>query len=149
MKMLLTVLTISALSASAQQNDEEIKAPVKRLFDGMRTKDTALIRAALAPDAILQSVAQNKEGVVTVRTENFEDFIRSIAKAGPEVLDERIEFATINRDGNLAAVWTPYRFYVGDRFNHCGANSFQLVRLGTEWKIQYVIDTRRRDCGQD
>ena len=39
---------------------------------------------------------------------------------------------------------TPYKFYVGEKFSHCGVNSFQLVKIRGEWKIQYIIDTRRR-----
>jgi len=47
-------------------------------------------------------------------------------------------------DGPLAIVWTPYKFYFNGKFSHCGVNSFQLVRFNGVWKIQYLIDTRRR-----
>jgi hypothetical protein len=60
------------------------------------------------------------------------------------VADERITFETIKIDGPLAVAWTPYKFYYEGKFSHCGVNSFQLVRLNGAWKIQYLIDTRRR-----
>lgn len=64
-------------------------------------------------------------------------------------LDERIQFDVVKVDGPLASVWTPYKFYFKGQFSHCGVNSFQLVRVNGEWKIQYLIDTRRRnDCGE-
>ena len=47
-------------------------------------------------------------------------------------------------DGALASVWTPYKFYFNGKFSHCGVNSFQLVRMNNTWKVQYIIDTRRR-----
>ena len=60
------------------------------------------------------------------------------------MLDERISFETVKVDGDLAIAWTPYKFYLGDQFSHCGVNSFQLVKLEGVWRIQYLIDTRRR-----
>jgi hypothetical protein len=42
-------------------------------------------------------------------------------------------------------VWTPYRFIFNGKFSHCGVNSFTLVKLNGEWKINYVIDTRRKE----
>jgi hypothetical protein len=44
----------------------------------------------------------------------------------------------------MAAVWTPYNFYYNGQFSHCGVNSFQVIRFKDGWKIQYIIDTRRR-----
>ncbi|MFP3594978.1 hypothetical protein SB689_23835, partial [Chryseobacterium sp. SIMBA_038] len=60
-------------------------------------------------------------------------------------LEERIIIEAIHTDGNLASVFTPYSFYLKGKFSHCGANSFQLVKQNEEWKIQYIIDTRRKD----
>ncbi|MFT2543406.1 hypothetical protein ACMWP9_36050, partial [Escherichia coli] len=58
--------------------------------------------------------------------------------------DERIVFDVVKIDADLAIVWTPYQFYRNGTFSHCGVNSFQLVRLNGRWKIQYLIDTRRK-----
>jgi len=61
--------------------------------------------------------------------------------------NERITFEIVKVDADLASVWTPYQFYYKDKFSHCGVNSFQLVRLQGIWKIQYLVDTRRKtDC---
>ena len=69
------------------------------------------------------------------------DFVGHLKK---DSADERIQFETIKIDGPLAIVWTPYNFYHNGKFSHCGVNSFQLVRFDGIWKIQYLIDTRRR-----
>jgi hypothetical protein len=92
----------------------------------------------------MQTIAKNKEGNVRVITEPVDSFLASIGKPHTEVYDERIEYNTIKIDGELAIVWTPYKFYIGEKFSHCGVNSFQLVKIAGEWKIQYIIDTRRR-----
>lgn len=145
MRLLLLILTLFNLKTYAQGGSEEVVEPINALFDGMRQSDTALMRSAFAPTALLQTITKTKDGLTTVRTEELNKFISSIAKPHDEVYDERITVDMVKVDGDLATVWTPYRFYVGDKFSHCGVNSFQLVRLNGSWKIQYIIDTRRRE----
>ena len=145
LKFLSIVLAFSAFSANAQNDEAAIKQTIGRLFDGMRKTDTALLRSAFAPSGMLQSVAKNKQGQSLVFTEPLDSFIASIARPHKEVYDERITYDVIKVDGDLASVWTPYRFYLGNQFLHCGVDSYQLVRLNGEWKIQYLIDTRRRE----
>jgi len=144
------LLTFVSFSALAQKEEEEgIKNTINQLFSAMRTRDTALLSDAFAPTAILQTIATKKDGSVQVRTDEVSGFIKAIGTPGKDLLDERIQFGTILIDGALASVWTPYQFYVGSRFSHCGVNSFQLVKLNGMWKIQYIIDTRRKDgCAQ-
>ena len=111
----------------------------------MRTSDTTLTRKAFAAKSIMQTIATSKEGKATVRTESIDGFIKSIAAPHPEKYDERIVFTKVLIDGNLASVWTDYKFYVGDKFSHCGVNSFQLFKGEEGWKIIYLIDTRRKE----
>jgi hypothetical protein len=144
MKFLLVILTFCSFTAFAQNGDEDIKTTINNLFDGMRKSDTALIRSAFAPNSVLQTIVKTKDGQTRVRTEAVDSFIMSIARPHKEVYDERITFGTIKVDADLAIVWTPYQFFVDDKFSHCGVNSFQLVKFNGQWKIQYLIDTRRR-----
>ena len=145
MKYFFALSLLVSLTASAQTEEEKVKVPILVLFDGMRKSDSSMIRAAFAPTAVLQTVAKNKEGVVSVRTDAVNDFVLSVAKPHTDIYDERITFEMIKIDADLATVWTPYKFYVGEKFSHCGVNSFQLVRINGAWKIQYIIDTRRRE----
>ena len=145
MRLIIIVLTLFCISASAQTPEDEVKKPVLRLFDGMRTADSTMMRSAFAPGGILQTIAKGKEGETVVRTENVDRFIAGIAGTGGKGYDERITFELIRIDADLAIAWTPYQFFIGNKMSHCGVNSFQLVRLGGEWKIQYIIDTRRKE----
>ena len=69
----------------------------------------------------------------------------SFSKLSKNDADEKIKFEAIHIDGNLASVFTPYEFYYKGKFSHCGANSFQFVKQNNVWKIQYIIDTRRKE----
>lgn len=139
------LLTIVSFSTSAQTSEETaIKETINQLFTGMRTSDTALISRSFASTAILQTIV-NRDGTVQVRVDELATFIKSVGTPRKEILDERIQFGTILIDGPMATVWTPYKFYIGETFSHCGVNSFQLVKLATGWKIQSIIDTRRKE----
>lgn len=145
MKWIFLVLTFSTIAAKAQSEEKAVRATIDRFFQGMYKSDTALISSALSPTAILQTVAKNKEGKLEVRNDDLQKFKASIAKPHEAAYDERIRFDMVKIDGELATAWTPYKFFVGDKFSHCGVNSFQLVKLDGEWKIQFIIDTRRKE----
>ena len=138
------LLTCASVVSNAQTSEDSVKAVVNTLFTAMKNANGALLRTTFSDSAVLQTIAMTKDGKTIIRNEKVEDFVKSINNLKKESADERIEFASIKIDGNLASVWTPYKFYFNGNFSHCGANSFQLVRFGTEWKIQYLIDTRRR-----
>jgi len=145
MKWAILILTFTSLKAFSQNFQDDVKKPVMLLFDGMRKADATMIKAAFAPGAILQTLAKDNEGKELVKTENIAEFIAAVTQPHPEVYDERISFDFIQMDSSLASVWTPYKFFIGNRFSHCGVNSFQLVKMNGEWKIQYLIDTRRKE----
>ena len=140
---LLLILTFN-ISAFAQTEDEGIKATINQLFDGMRKGDSSLVRTAFSPTAVIQTILKNKEGKVLVRTEPVDSFVAFVGKPHKDVYDERISFSMIKVDAELGFAWTPYQFYVNEKFSHCGVNSFQLVKINGTWKIQYIIDNRRK-----
>jgi hypothetical protein len=144
MKCLLITLTFISKDVLAQADELAIKQTINSMFDGMRKTDTALIRAAFSSAPILQTVVKSNEGKTLVLTEPLDSFLVSISKPHKDVYDERISFDIIKIDGELAIAWTPYKFYVGDKFSHCGVDSFQMIRENGKWKIQYLVDTRRR-----
>jgi hypothetical protein len=141
------VLILSAAPAAAQESEEQaVKDVVVRLFDGMRARDTALMRTVFAEEAQFYGVG--RDGAISVSTPG--DFMRSIAGAPAGlVLDEVLHDVEVRVDGPLAAVWTYYDFFAGDRFSHCGYDAIQLLKLAGEWKIVAIADSRRTaDCRQ-
>jgi Putative lumazine-binding len=135
---------ILLIKIQAQTAEDSVKASINRFFEGMKNADTVLIKASLTEGVIFQTIARKKEGDLTIRNENVADFLKYISTQEKGRADERITFDMIKIDGALASVWTPYKFYLKDQFSHCGANSFQLVKIDGNWKINYIIDTRRK-----
>ncbi|MDH5032313.1 MULTISPECIES: nuclear transport factor 2 family protein [Chryseobacterium] len=140
MNKIMAFLVLISISCLGQQNTD-IEKPIRNLFLGMKNADPELVKSAFAESAVLQTIT--KDG--TVKSDSISDFIASVSKFTKGDLDERIIVEAIHTDGNLATVFTPYSFYLKGKLSHCGANSFQLVKQNNEWKIQYIIDTRRKD----
>lgn len=128
----------------AQTPIDSVKNAVNNLFIAMKTTDQALLSSCFADSAVLQTITKNKLGQLIVVNEKIADFATSISRFAKGDLDEQISFDIVKVDGDLAIAWTPYKFYLKSVFSHCGVNSFQLVRQKNGWKIQYLIDTRRK-----
>ena len=122
-----------------------VKQTIAGFFEGMRRGDSTLVRRTLAPAAVFHAFGGKPGQPPTLQVESINGFLKAVGTPHPKVWDERISFANILIDANLASVWTPYEFYLGGTFSHCGYNSFQLVKLADGWKIAHIIDTRRKE----
>ena len=137
----LLVLGLAVQPASAQTVEDSVKTAVNQLFTGMKTADAAMIERSFADSAILQTITGPQGGVLT---EKVKDFAALVGKMTAGDADERIQFDIVRVDGPLAIVWAPYEFYYKGKYSHKGIDSFQLVRVNGVWKIQYLVDTRRK-----
>ena len=146
--LLAGLCSMPALVANAQKvpsETEAIKQTVTSFFEGMRRGDSTMVRRTLAPGAVFHGISGRPGQPIALQTENINGFLKAVGTPHSEMWDERIKFEQVLTDANLASVWTPYEFYIGSKFSHCGYNSFQLVKLADGWKIAHVIDTRRKE----
>ena len=146
MKYFFIVLTlmVSGATAQSQTPEDSVKSVISNMFTAMKNADAGLLKNCFADSIVIQTISRNKDGKLIVKNESASGFIDFISKESPGNADERITFETVKVDGPLAIAWTPYNLYYKGQFSHCGVNSFQLVRFDGEWKIQYLIDTRRK-----
>ncbi len=140
----LSFLLSSVKIASAQSPRDSVITVVNNLFIAMKNADTVLLKNCFSPNAVLQTI-QEKGVELKVVSESIASFIEFVGKETIGAADEQINIETVKIDATLAMVWTPYKFYYKEKFSHCGVNCFQLVRLSNGWRIQYIIDTRRKD----
>lgn len=136
-----------ALPSYAQSEQEkEVIATIEQLFEGMRKGDSTLVGKIFAPEARLLTIVA-KEGEIDLHESSIEKFIQAIGTPHEELWDERISSYEIRMDDRLATAWTPYQFYLGETFSHCGVNAFHLYKSNEGWKIIEIVDTRRKtDC---
>ncbi|MEH6513468.1 MAG: nuclear transport factor 2 family protein [Maribacter arcticus] len=150
MKILLFfIFGLMNLVALAQTEEElQVKKSIIEFFDAFHAKDSIAMKKMVYPSILLQTIGVNNEGKSVLKTENFDDLVKSIISIPDSTnFQERIKSYSIQTDGNMANAWTPYEFWINNEFHHCGVNSFQLFREENMWKIIYLIDTRRKsDC---
>lgn len=142
MKKLIAIILIFFSGWSfAQTTDKElVSSTVNQLFTSIAKVDADGIRQSFTEKPTLETI--NKAG--EVHGDELEDFI-TIVMNNKGALVEKIEIANINIDGNLASVWVPYQFFYNEKFSHCGVNLVTLVKVKDLWKIQHIIDTRRKE----
>ncbi|MEH6618118.1 nuclear transport factor 2 family protein [Maribacter arcticus] len=150
MKILLFfIFGLMNLVALAQTEEElQVKKSIIEFFDAFHAKDSIAMKKMVYPSILLQTIGVNNEGKSVLKTENFDDLVKSIISIPDSTnFQERIKSYSIQTDGNMANAWTPYEFWINNEFHHCGVNSFQLFREENMWKIIYLSDTRRKsDC---
>ncbi len=139
------IIFVASTSVCAQSDYMDVKAAVDRLFTGMRTGDSSLVSQSFTNDATLQSVSLTLEGKVKVGKDAIAGFVKAVGTPHQEVWDERIYDLKIQVDGPMATVWAPYKFYLGEKFSHCGVNAFTLLKTENGWKIASITDTRRKE----
>lgn len=148
MKKIITLLFFvtaqTSLLKAQPATVDSVKNVINRMFTAMRNSDGAALSECFADSAILQTIAGDAQGQALIKSEKITAFIAAVAGMPKNAADEQVVFDMVKTDGPLAIAWTPYRFFYNGKFSHCGVNSFQLVRLNGQWKIQYIIDTRRK-----
>lgn len=124
--------------------EEEIKAVINKLFEGMAKGDSATVRSVFYPGASLSTIA-NWKGTAALHREDVENFIKAVRTPRKEAWNEKIRSFEIRQDKDMASVWAPYSFYVDAVFSHCGVNNFTLIRTAAGWKIVSIVDTRYKE----
>jgi hypothetical protein len=148
-KILLLLIICLSFNINAQQSENEnVKETIVEFFDAFHKQDTVALKSMVTEKVILQSISTNKEGETVLKEDDFNLFLNSIASIPKDrKFEEKLLGFEIKVDGNMANAWTPYEFWYQGKFSHCGVNSFQLIKTSGEWKIIYLVDTRRReDC---
>ena len=145
-----TTSTIDPVPDDADIESANVQKVIEELFDAMRISSGANVSHLFENGATLSSVATSQLGNTQVQSSNIQGFIDALRKPRRDQWDERIWSYDIKIDGALANAWTPYTFYVNDQISHCGVNNFELVKKSGVWKINRIIDTRRKmDCIKD
>ncbi len=149
--LLLLAAPLAAAQDAPDAEADAVRAAIVGLFDAMQAGDGAAVRDHFHEGAALVSVGRTPGGALQVTGTPVEQFAaviggeHALVGGGQPMFDERIGPITVQLDGDLAAAWMPYAFYLGGTFSHCGVNAFHLVRTEAGWKTVRVTDTRRLD----
>ena len=114
--------------AQSSNNTDEVKQTIENFFVAFHAKDTLKLKTICSDKMILQSVAENSLESKLIY-ESVSKFYKSIATI-PTTMTflEKILSYSIQVDGAMASVWTPYEFYINGKLSHKGVNSFTLFK---------------------
>lgn len=140
----LFLIALAAAPVHAQSDERAVIGVVTKFLDGMRTRDTASMRATVVPGAELVTAAGPTGLGKPSAVEAFIDRIGSSSGPGNE---ERIQDPKVLIDGPLASLWAYFTLTrPGETtINHCGVDSFLLRKGPDGWKIFHVADTHRTE----
>ena len=142
---LLLFLTLS-VSGQDVSEEEKVKEAVVTFFEGFHARDSVIMKSVLAEGVVVQTIGKAKSGETKLHQEDVHKVLKGIVSIPLETeFKEVIHDYDIRIDGSMANAWTPYSFHMNGEFSHCGVNNFQLFKEKDEWKIIYLIDTRRRE----
>ena len=128
-----------ASATKAPDDEQEVLAVVQRLFDAMRTKDTAAMRQVFDSQAVLVGMRPGKDGapphVQRITAAEFAAFVArdTASGSGPSARSTR----EVRMSGTLATVWAEYDFHFGQTFSHCGVDAVQLLKTA-RWVEDHV-----------
>ena len=114
----LIILSFDATPVSAQSPEDDVRAVIDKLFDGMRAGDSTMVRSVF-----YTGVQMGRAMDQGLRTGTPDRFLNAIGTPHDEVWDERVWDVKIHVDQRLASAWMEFAFYLDDTLHHCGVNS--------------------------
>lgn len=133
--------SLAAGTLAAQgATEREVLATVERVFEGMRTADSAMVRSGFVDGARFALL----DTAGTVRFQSIDGWVRAIANSNRQ-WQEPIYDVQVRVDGSIAQVWAPYTFYLDGAVRHCGVDAIELLKTAQGWRITQLSDTQRRD----
>lgn len=134
---------LATAPAARQEDERDVLRAVQAFMDAINTRDTTAYRALVLAEVKNLIIVPQADSVV-YRWRSTDESLYNLGSEGPDLL-ERIWEAEVRVEGPIAAVWSPYDFYVDGAFSHCGIDAFQLVRTDAGWRIGAIAYTVIRD----
>ncbi|MCH7991813.1 MAG: DUF4440 domain-containing protein [Gemmatimonadetes bacterium] len=130
---------LEAYAPTTQQRTEAVAA-LQRLFDALEAGDADLLRSVLDPSVVMHST-ETRDGQTTFGSATVDALATRISTSDVRLI-ERMWDPVVVVSGSLATIWTPYDFYSGTTFSHCGVDSATLLHTDEGWKIVALSWTR-------
>jgi len=135
---------ITAAPVRAQSDERAVVTAVTKFLDGIRTRDTTLMRATVAAGATLVPVG-GPTGLGAPST--IDAIIERTGQGTGPGNDERIEKPMVQIDDQLASLWAYFTLTrVGEtKIDRCGTNVFLLRKGSDGWKVFQIAATSRTE----
>jgi ketosteroid isomerase-like protein len=135
---------LAATPARAQSDERAIDAAVTNFLDGIRARDSSLMRSTVVSGATLVPVG-GPTGLGAPSA--IDGIIERTGKGTGPGNDERIERPKVQIDEQLASLWANFTLKRAGqtKIDVCGTNLFLLRKGPDGWKIFQIAATSRTD----
>lgn len=135
---------LAATPARAQSDERAVVAAVTKFLDGIRTRDTSLMRSTVVSGATFVRVG-GPTGLDAPSA--IDGIIERTGKGTGPGNDERIETPKVQIDEQLASLWAYFTLTRPNetRIDVCGVNVFLLRKGPDGWKIFQIAATSRTE----
>lgn len=151
--LILWLLVSNGFAQNSKSDDlKNVSQVPDKLFAAMKAKNFEEIRAIFTPEGQLVAIDKPRDGgngISKTRVFTAESFAKTISEAKGADFIEKMLDKNIKISGDLAVVSGRYTFYVGEKFSHCGTNTFNLIRTENGWKIANAASTLEFQCERD
>jgi len=130
---------LAAYRPTAEQEAEAI-ATLQALFDALETGDAELLRSVTDPSVVMH-FSETRDGTTTFGSASLDGLAERITSSEVPLI-ERMWDPVVVVNGPLATIWTPYDFYAGETFSHCGVDAANLLAGPDGWRIVALSWTR-------
>jgi len=124
------------------EQEAAVVAALQLLFDALESGDPQLLRSVMDPTVVMH-FSETRDGETTFGSATVDGLAERIASSDVPLI-ERMWDASVWVDGSLATIWTPYDFYVGTEFSHCGVDVANLQDTEDGWKVVALSWTRQQ-----
>lgn len=128
----------TAKDFSAENTDALLA--VNKLFELMAAHKPVEIVQMHTAESQLTALIKGRDGKSKIENLTREAFSKFFEKKTAELAEKMYE-EKVKVDGDLATVDGRYVFTVNNKIQHCGMNSFHLVRTADGWKLGNSIST--------
>ena len=118
---------------------EGIPAALDAAISGPADKDRACMKALFIPEARMMFVSVGADGAPSYRLETLDEWIARVKARGHVMLEEKQLNVHIERDGNIAHVWSNYALQSDGKPATRGINSVQAIREAGGWRVTDIL----------
>ncbi len=134
----LAVLLLAAPAAADPAADA--LAAANALLAAVNSNDAEALGHIMLPGATLVSQRYAADGALQSRPLTVADMQASL-RANTHHYDERLQNPSVLVQRDLAQIWSRYTFDVDGKRQHCGVDSFSLVRIESVWRVSHLAWT--------
>ncbi len=126
--------------ASVETGQTDALKAVDKLFELMTAHNPAEIIALHTPESQLTALIKGRDGKSRIENLSREAFSKFFEKKTAEILEKMYDIKSFEF-GDMATVDGRYIFTVNNKLQHCGMNSFHLIKTADGWKLGNSIST--------